>query len=46
MESLIQRREMKMRGVGKGKENLKMAIEEKKRYDQYLNKLEEWKLNS
>lgn len=45
MESLIQRREMKMR-VGKGKENLKMAIEEKKRYDQYLNKLEEWKLNS
>lgn len=32
--------------VGKGKENLKMAIEEKKRYDQYLNKLEEWKLNS
>ena len=32
--------------VGKGKENLKMAIEEKKRYDQYLNKSEEWKLNS
>lgn len=30
LESLIQGREMKMRGLGKGKENLKMAIEEKK----------------